>query len=135
MRIQHSPTISGNPWTYQGLPGPPHHFPVIFFPCARPFVWQVHHQQPSAETYRFSGYGMKDLEPTLEVLNAIVKERRTHCSAITPNYNISKGAVPTVRVRSPAQAQQISAALGWRLNEDEVSRIDKVSTEGKSTVL
>ncbi len=90
---------------------------------------------PPPKTYRFSSYDMKDLEPTLEVLNEIARERRTNCSAVALNYNISKGAVPTVGIRSPGQAQQASADLGWRLSENEISRIDRVSMEGKSTVL
>lgn len=64
----------------------------------------------SPKTYRFSSYDMKDLEPTLEVLNAITKARRINCTAAALNYNISKGAVPTVGIRSPGQAQQTSAA-------------------------
>ena len=53
------------------------------------------------KTYRFSSYDMKDLEPTLEVINTIANERRINCSAVASNYNISKGAVPTVWCAQP----------------------------------
>ncbi len=51
------------------------------------------------------------------------------------DYIMSKGAVPTVEVRSAEQAHRISQALGWRLSEEEIVRIDKVSMEEKVTVL
>ncbi len=40
-------------------------------------------------------------------------------SAVALNYNISKGAVPTVGARSPDQVQHNLAALGWRLKDNE----------------
>lgn len=55
---------------------------------------------PPPKTYRFSSYDMKDLEPTLEVLNAIAKKRRINPTAVALNYNISKGAEPTVGICS-----------------------------------
>ena len=90
---------------------------------------------PPPKTYRFSSYDMRDLEPTRAVVKDIARKRGTSCSAVALNYNICKGAVPTVGVRSPEQAQQDSAALGWRLSEEDILRIDKVSIDGKSTKL
>jgi aryl-alcohol dehydrogenase-like predicted oxidoreductase len=50
-------------------------------------------------------------------------------SIVAQNYSISNGPVRTVGVRSPEQAQQIVEALGWRISEGEVERIDKVKFE------
>lgn len=86
-------------------------------------------------TYRFSSYPMKDLEPTLAVLDDIALARRTSISAVALNYNISKGALPVVGMRSPEQAKQNIKALGWRLSKEEIRRIDGVSIEGKTTKL
>jgi len=69
---------------------------------------------------------MKDIEPVLEVLGNIARAKGTSMSAIALNYNIIKGAVPAVGVRSPEQAQQNVGALGWRLSDDEVRKIDSV---------
>lgn len=84
-------------------------------------------------TYRFSSYPMKDLEPTLAVVNDIALARRTSISAVALNHNISKGALPVVGMRSPEQAKQNIKALGWRLSDEEIRRMDGVSMEGKKT--
>jgi aryl-alcohol dehydrogenase-like predicted oxidoreductase len=90
---------------------------------------------PPPKTYRFSSYDMKDIEPTQNVLRDIAKARGVSMSAVALNYNMIKGAVPTVGMRSPDQARQNLEALGWRLSDEELVRIDKVSLEGKATVL
>lgn len=92
-------------------------------------------RNPPPKTYRFSSYDMRDIEPVLEVLGDIARARGTSMSAIAPNYNIIKGAVPTVGLPSPEQAQQNVGALGWRLSDDEIRKIDSVSLEGKATRL
>ena len=86
-------------------------------------------------TYRFSSYPMKDLEPTLKVLDNIARARQTSISAVALNYNISKGVIPVIGVRSPEQAKQDIKAMGWRLTDEEIIEIDKVSIEGKLTKL
>lgn len=92
-------------------------------------------ENPPPSTYRFSKYDMKDIEPTKNVLRDIAKARGKTTAAVALNYNISKGAVPTVGMRDPKQAEDNLGALGWRLTEEEVKRIDAVSLEGKATVL
>ncbi|KAK5156805.1 hypothetical protein LTR04_005581 [Oleoguttula sp. CCFEE 6159] len=92
------------------------------------------HNEPP-KTYRFSSYPMKDIEPTLAVLDEIAKKRSKSIAAVALNYNISKGVVPVVGMRSAAQARQNAQAFGWRLTREEIKQIDEVSFEGKSTVL
>ena len=43
--------------------------------------------------------------------------------------------MPVVGIRNVEQAKCAIEALGWRLTEAEVIDIDKVSIEGKKTVL
>ena len=86
-------------------------------------------------TYRFSSYPMKNLEPTVKVLDDIARTRQTSISSVALNYNISKGAIPVVGVRSTVQARQDMKAMGWRLTKEEIIEIDKVSIEGKLTKL
>ncbi|MCJ1256535.1 hypothetical protein MMC24_004356 [Lignoscripta atroalba] len=95
--------------------------------------YNAQHEPP--KTYRFSSYPMKELEPTLKVLAQIADERQTSISAVALNYNLSKGVVPVVGVRSPGQAEQNLKALGWRLTREEIRRIEAVSFEGKATSL
>ncbi|KAL9121319.1 MAG: hypothetical protein Q9187_002119 [Circinaria calcarea] len=95
--------------------------------------WTPEKEPPSS--YRFSSYPMKDLEPTLKVLDDIARARQTSISAVALNYNISKGVIPVVGVRSPAQARQNMRAMGWRLTNEEITALDKVSIEGQTTRL
>jgi aryl-alcohol dehydrogenase-like predicted oxidoreductase len=90
---------------------------------------------PPPKTRRFSNYDMRVIEPTIDVLRSIGNSRGVSPTAVALNYNMSKGAVPTIGVRSAEHAKGVVEALGWRLSKDEVSRIDKVSLDGKATVL
>jgi aryl-alcohol dehydrogenase-like predicted oxidoreductase len=90
---------------------------------------------PPPKTYRFSKYDMRAIEPTQIALRDIAKAMGKSMSAVALNYNISKGAVLTVGMRSPDQAEDNVAALGWRLTEEEVKKIDALSLEGNSAEL
>jgi len=85
--------------------------------------------------YKFSSYPMKDIEPTLEVQKRIADKRGVPVAAVALNYNLVHGVVPVVGVRKPEQAEQDSAALGWRLSDEEISELDSVSFKGKTTGL
>jgi len=74
---------------------------------------------------------MEAYEPLLRTLEKIAAKRNTTMSAMSLNYNISKGALPLVGMRRPEQAEQNIKALGWRLSPDEIKEIDNVSFEGK----
>lgn len=85
---------------------------------------------------RFSSYPMHLLEPTINVLKSIAEERRVPVPAVALNYSINKGVLPLVGVRDADQAEQDMQALGWRLSEDEMNRIEGVSFQGhKSTFM
>jgi len=95
--------------------------------------YTAEHEPP--KTYRFSSYAMKDLQQTITVLESIAKARKISTSAVTLNYNLSKGVMPVVGFRHRGQVEQNLEALGWRLSLEEMQRIDEVSLEGKATVL
>jgi len=92
-------------------------------------------KNPPPKTYRFSSYPMEHIEPVLDVLRGIAEKRGKSIAAVTLNYNMSKGVLPTVGVRNPQQAKENIQALGWRLSSEEIKQIDDVSFEGKSTKL
>jgi glucose-6-phosphate 1-epimerase len=91
-------------------------------------------EQPG-RTRRFSSYPMHMLEPTINVLKSIAEERRVPVPAVALNYAINKGVVPLVGVRDAEQAEQDMQALGWRLTEAEIRRIEEVSLEGHTSSL
>ncbi|TEA13149.1 putative oxidoreductase [Colletotrichum sidae] len=90
---------------------------------------------PPPKEYRFSSYDMKDIEPTIAALREIAERRGKSVASVSLNYNISKGVVPVVGVRKVEQAKDAIDALGWRLTEEEMTAIDRVSVEGKTTSL
>jgi aryl-alcohol dehydrogenase-like predicted oxidoreductase len=78
---------------------------------------------------------MKDIQPTIDCLTAIGQAHGVNPTTVALNYNMSKGVVPTIGIRKPQHAKDAVAALGWRLSTDEISRLEKVSMEGSSTIL
>ncbi|TDZ15687.1 putative oxidoreductase [Colletotrichum orbiculare MAFF 240422] len=90
---------------------------------------------PPPKEYRFSSYDMKDIEPTIATLREIAERRGKSVASVSLNYNIGKGVVPVVGVRKVEQARDAIDALGWRLTEEEMTAIDRVSVEGKTTSL
>lgn len=86
-------------------------------------------------TYRFSNYSIHDIEPVIAVLRRIAEARRVTIPAVALNYNLNKGAIPVVGVRNAEQVHQNIQALGWRLSQDEIRRIEGVSFEGRTSFL
>jgi len=78
---------------------------------------------------------MKYIEPTLEVQKKIAEKRGSSISSVALNYNMVHGIVPVAAVRNPQQAEQNCQALGWRLTDEEIAELDKVSFEGNKTSL
>lgn len=86
-------------------------------------------------TYRFSNYPMKEYGPVLKVLGEIAEARKVTVAAVTLNYNMVHGIAPVVGVRNAEQARRNAAAYGWRLSDEEIEKIDRVSSQGKTTRL
>jgi aryl-alcohol dehydrogenase-like predicted oxidoreductase len=78
---------------------------------------------------------MIDLVPTQDVLKETALEGGVSRASVAINYNLLKGAAPTVGIRDPKHAEDLVRSLGWRLTLREVERIDAVCMEGKTTVL
>ncbi|KAM0701377.1 hypothetical protein Q7P35_011738 [Cladosporium inversicolor] len=86
-------------------------------------------------TYRFSNYPMNEYGPVLKVLGEIAETRGVPVAAVTLNYNMVHGIAPVVGVRNADQARSNAGAYGWRLSDGEIERIDRVSSQGKTTKL
>ncbi|KAJ4365017.1 hypothetical protein N0V83_008633 [Neocucurbitaria cava] len=90
--------------------------------------------QPPKE-YRFSSYDMKDIDPVVDVLRRIGEKHGVKPGAVALNYNLCKGITPVVGLRKVQQAEEDCSSLGWRLTNEEVREIDRVSFEGHITIL
>lgn len=86
-------------------------------------------------TLRFSDYPMHMLEPTIEALKSIAEQRRVPVAAVALNYSINKGVVPLCGIRDAEQADEDMRALGWRLSEEEIHRIESVSMKGTTSAM
>lgn len=92
-------------------------------------------EHPPPSTHRFSNYDMAEIAPTLDVLRDIAAKRGKSMAAVALNYNISKGALPLVGIRCREHAHDALESLGWRLDPEEVKRLDEHSVLGKRTKL
>ncbi len=74
----------------------------------------------------------------MEVVDGIVAELRAiggdhdgkQPSQVALNWVISKGAVPIPGAKNRHQAEENAGALGWRLDGDEVARLDRAALGG-----
>ncbi|KAM0267255.1 hypothetical protein ACHAPA_006034 [Fusarium lateritium] len=89
---------------------------------------------PPPKTRHFSNYKMEDIDSVLETLGRIAERRGKSVAAVALNYNISKGVLPVVGIRTVEQAKDAIEALGWRLTDQEMVEIDRVSIVGDKTV-
>lgn len=96
---------------------------------------KYHSGNEPPKEYRFSSYPMKEVEPTLEVQKKIAEKRGVSVAAVALNYNLIHGISPVVGLRKPEQAESNCQALGWRLSDEEIVELDKVSFEGNKTSL
>jgi aryl-alcohol dehydrogenase-like predicted oxidoreductase len=92
-------------------------------------------ENPPPKSYQFSSYPMDVVDQVLDVLRKVGGRRGKSVPSVALNYCLSKGALPLVGIRNPEQAQDAVNALGWRLTREDVVEIDKVSIEGKKTIL
>jgi pyridoxine 4-dehydrogenase len=71
----------------------------------------------------------------LDVLNDIARARHVPVAAVSLNYNMIHDVAPLVGMRNADHARKNVQAFGWRLSDEEISRLDAVSSKGKTTKL
>ncbi|MGB0564868.1 MAG: aldo/keto reductase [Spirulinaceae cyanobacterium] len=75
------------------------------------------------------------IQPLLDVLEAIARERYKTMAQVALNWCICKGAIPIPGAKTLAQAQDNVRATGWRLNSGEVAELDRTAASlGKQMV-
>jgi len=68
------------------------------------------------------------IQPLIQLLNKIGSDHAGKTAAqVALNWVICKGAVPIAGVKTPIHALHNAGALGWRLSEEEIQRLDYVS--------
>jgi aryl-alcohol dehydrogenase-like predicted oxidoreductase len=68
------------------------------------------------------------IQPLIKLMTEIGQDHggKTN-SQVALNWIICKGALPIPGAKNEAQAQQNTGALGWKLTDDEVMKLDEVS--------
>lgn len=68
------------------------------------------------------------LGPLLKVMTEIGQDHGGKSNAqVALNWTICKGALPIPGAKNAEQAQQNAGALGWKLTDDEVAKLDGIS--------
>ncbi|KAK9799851.1 hypothetical protein WJX73_010006 [Symbiochloris irregularis] len=80
----------------------------------------------------FSDDKLRDVQPLVELLRDIGQSHGKKPAQVAVNWNICKGTIPIVGVKSYQQAVDAAGALGWRLSADEVAALDKESDKSKA---
>jgi len=68
---------------------------------------------------------LQRITPLLDLLREVARGRGKTPSQVALNWIICKGALPIPGAKSPRQAAENAAALGWRLDSGEVEALDK----------
>eukprot|EP00930_Biecheleria_cincta_P095278 TRINITY_DN87256_c0_g1_i1.p1 TRINITY_DN87256_c0_g1~~TRINITY_DN87256_c0_g1_i1.p1 ORF type:complete len:349 (+),score=45.00 TRINITY_DN87256_c0_g1_i1:176-1222(+) len=65
----------------------------------------------------------------LQELRAVAKDRGKTPAQVAINWCICKGTVPIPGARTREQAEENAGALGWRLTDEELARLDAVAVD------
>jgi aryl-alcohol dehydrogenase-like predicted oxidoreductase len=70
------------------------------------------------------------IEPLLKLMTDIGQDHGGKSnSQVALNWTIQKGTLPIPGAKNTKQAQDNAGALGWKLTEDEVTRLDEASDQ------
>jgi len=84
--------------------------------------------RPPGMRARTYGSLLPKIEPLLKLMTTIGQDHGGKTNAqVALNWLICKGALPIPGAKNVRQAQENIGALGWRLTEEEVARLDEMS--------
>eukprot|EP01031_Cornospumella_fuschlensis_P032150 gene32150-38889_t len=77
---------------------------------------------------------LPSIQGLLNELRSIARYRNKTVSQVVLNWNLSKGILPLVGIRSIRQAKENLGALGWSLSADEIEAIDLAASRNKKAL-
>jgi len=87
-------------------------------------------QNPLPNERKFGHISLTELEPIIAELKSIGEAHGGKTPAqVALNWCICKGTVPICGVKNQKQVEDNLGALGWRLTDAEVTRLDKLSRQ------
>ncbi len=91
--------------------------------------------KPPPGRRQFSAFPMAEIEPIVAELRRIGEQQGGRTPAqVALNWVICKGAIPIPGAKTKEQAEQNAGALGWRLTNEEVQTLDRVSKPGQRKI-
>jgi aryl-alcohol dehydrogenase-like predicted oxidoreductase len=75
---------------------------------------------------------LDELQPLLQEMKAIGEAHEKTTAQVALNWIICKGGVPIPGAKNARQVLQNAGALGWRLTEAEIERLDEFSSRAVS---
>ncbi|MFN6559573.1 MAG: aldo/keto reductase [Nostoc sp. ChiSLP01] len=77
---------------------------------------------------RFSKEGLQKIAPVISLLRSLGEKYDRTPAQVALNWLICQGnVIPIAGVKTAEHVRQNAGALGWRLNEDEIEELEKVS--------
>lgn len=77
---------------------------------------------------RFGKDGLKKIAPVISLLRQLGEKRDRTPAQVALNWLIAQGnVIPIAGAKTAQQVRQNAGALGWRLSDDEVSELEKVT--------
>lgn len=77
---------------------------------------------------QFSKEGLQKISPVISLLQQFGEKYQRTPAQVALNWLIAQGnVIPIAGVKTAQQVKQNAGALGWRLSDDEISELEKVS--------
>lgn len=77
---------------------------------------------------RFSKEGLQKIAPVISLLTSLGQKYDRTPAQVALNWLIAQGnVIPIAGVKTAQQVRQNAGALGWRLNDDEVKELEKIT--------
>lgn len=89
--------------------------------------YDTEHPPPGRRASRYASVIGK-IQPLLKLMTEIGQDHGGRSNAqVALNWALCKGALPIPGAKNAEQAQQNAGALGWRLTEEEIAKLDHAS--------
>ncbi|HOG79565.1 MAG TPA: aldo/keto reductase [Anaerolineaceae bacterium] len=104
---------------------------IAYSPLAQGMLTGKYTAENPPRGFRAGKYTRKTLaaiKPLVDTLKKIGSDHAGKTAAqVALNWTICKGTVPIPGAKNLAQAEQNAGAMGWRLTDEEVARLDELS--------
>lgn len=106
---------------------------IAYSPLDRGLLTGKYHAEDGQTSPRRFHYSRSYLQQIQPLINTLTKIGNDHAGKtagqVALNWLICKGALPIPGAKNQVQAELNSGALGWRLTEEDVAKLDEISDQ------